>query len=106
MLAKKVELLAAKEDWLDSKLAELKKDEKREAELVVVARMEVEKLEKDISRKEEQILASTPAEHQDLLTKLQKLIGMNEKYKKREAEFRKTCQEELKKLQVEIGFVG
>ena len=42
---------------------------------------------------------SVPEEHQEILTKMKKLISMNEKLKKNEAEFRKSCKRDLETLQ-------
>ena len=47
----------------------------------------------------EKIDSSTPAEHQEQLAKMKKLITMNEKLKKNDVEFRLTCKNELEEIQ-------
>ena len=44
------------------------------------------------------IKITTPEKDQEMLTKMRKLISMNEKIKKSEADFRLACKEELKEL--------
>lgn len=56
-------------------------------------------MEQEISENLDEIKRTTPEKDKDMLTKMRKLISMNEKLKKNEADFRLSCKNELKELE-------
>ena len=98
-LSAKIENLQFKKDAIAKKLQDAYEEEQGLLKVM-------ENLEADIKEKESKVMevfekmnSSTPAEDQEKLGKMKKLITMNEKLKKTDAEFRQACKKELEELQ-------
>ena len=61
--------------------------------------MQLMRWRRKISENIDEIKMTTPAQDQEMLTKMRKLISMNEKIKKNESDFRLACKDELKELE-------
>ena len=98
-IKRKIENLEKKIENLNERLQEISsksEDNKKEkAELVE----KIETKEKKILDNLEAIKASAASEDGEMISKMRKLITLNEKMKKSEAEFRSNCKEELKVIQ-------
>jgi len=97
-LMKKIEILSTKESKIDQKLEEMKEQEKD-------LNLSKNKIDDELDQKQSKIdenirmiKTTTPEKDQEMLTKMRKLISMNEKIKKNEADFRLACKDELKDL--------
>ena len=98
-LSAKIENLQSKKDAIDKKLQDAYEEEQGLLKVM-------ENLEADVKEKESKVMevfekmnSSTPAEDQEKLGKMKKLITMNEKLKKSDTEFRQACKKELEELQ-------
>ena len=98
-LSAKIENLQSKKDAIDKKLQDAYEEEQGLLKVM-------ENLEADVREKESKVMevfekmnSSTPAEDQEKLGKMKKLITMNEKLKKSDTEFRQACKKELEELQ-------
>ena len=98
-LTREIEHLKKKQESISQRL----EDESRNEGTVLIQKQEIESI---IHRKDEEFLeafekiqSSTPDEHQESLTKMKKLITINEKLKKQELEFKNSCKKELEELQ-------
>ena len=98
-LTRELETLKRKQENLNKRLEE----ESRNEETVTIQKQEIEsivkKRDKEFLEAFEKIQSSTPEEHQESLTKMKKLIAMNEKLKKQESEYKNSCKKELEELQ-------
>ena len=101
-----VESLTRELETLNKKQENLKKrleEESRIEETVTFQKQEIEsilqKRDEKFLKVFEQIQSSTPEGHQEDLSKMKKLIAMNEKLKKQESEFKISCKKELEELQ-------
>ena len=101
-----VESLTRELETLNKKQENLKKrleEESRIEKTVTIQKQEIEsivqKRDEEFLKVFEQIQSSTPEEHQEDLSKMKKLIAMNEKLKKQESEFKISCKKELEELQ-------
>ena len=98
-LSAKIENLQSKKDAIDKKLQDAYEEE--QGLLKVMENLEADVKEKESKAMEvfEKMNSSTPAEDQEKLGKMKKLITMNEKLKKSDTEFRQACKKELEELQ-------
>ena len=94
-----LENLKIKQETLNERLERLEGEEKE-----VIGKHKA--IEKDIESKQSQIQSNlhaikeeTPEEHKELLTKMKKLISMNEKLKKKDSELRQQYRSEMESLQ-------
>ena len=98
-LTRDLETLRKKQENLSKRLEE----ESRIEETVTIQKQEIEsivqKRDEEFLKVFEEIQSSTPEEHQEDLSKMKKLIAMNEKLKKQESEFKISCKKELEELQ-------
>ena len=97
-LSKKIGILVTHEAKIDEKLKELKEQENDLALAKGTLSDEMDQMQCRIDENIHKIKITTPKQDQELLTKMRKLISMNEKLKKNETDFRLACKDELKEL--------
>ena len=97
-LSKKIDILVTQEAKIDEKLKELKEQENDLASAKGTLSDEIDQMRCRIDENIHKIKITTPEKDQELLTKMRKLISMNEKLKKNETDFRLACKDELKEL--------
>ena len=97
-LSKKIDILVTQEAKIDEKLKELKEQENDLASANGTLSDEIDQMRCRIDQNIHKIKITTPEKDQEFLTKMRKLISMNEKLKKNETDFRLTCKDELKEL--------
>ena len=98
-LSAKIENLQSKKDAIDKKLQDAYEEEQGLLKVMENLEADVKEKESKVMEVFEKIDSSTPAEDQEKLGKMKKLITMNEKLKKSDTEFRQACKKELEELQ-------
>ena len=97
-LSKKIDVLKLKEAKIEQKLSDMQCED----DALTLAKNniyeEINQTQSKIDLTIQNIKITTPEKDQEMLTKMRKLISMNEKIKKNEADFRLACKDELKEL--------